>query len=532
MAVSTLMCSSRAPLRLLPHSSLRLAVAAAVLALAGCSVGPDYQPPQAQTPKAFNDLTSHTQVKPGSVALASEPDPAWWRSFNDPQLDSLIGRAINGNLSLQQTVLRIAGAREQVTQARGAYLPSVNANASVNRQQLGLKGILEAHDIPGQLEAESPEAADALGSVTQPVTLFQGGFDASWELDLFGKTRRAVEAADAQTQATVEQRNDALVSLEAEVARTYLQLRGAQSVLNTLQTQIDVARQTTDLTQSQAKNGLAPQLDVENAQAQLGSLEAQLPTYQAQVRQAMNALAVLLGQPPGALDAELRAEKALPPIPAAVPVGVPAELARRRPDVRRAEANLHAATAEIGVSVAQMFPSLSLTGQVGMRNTDVDYLTDWSSHFYSYGPQISLPIFQGGRLVSNVRLSRAQQASAVLDYRQTVLTALQDVENALVSYRTDQNRVEGLERTAASLQNAYDLASESYRQGITTFINVLDAQRQLAQARQQATEARVQTSTDLVALYKALGGGWQPYQNIALPAYSVFGPAQTVPVAP
>jgi len=143
-----------------------------------------------------------------------------------------------------------------------------------------------------------------------------------------------------------------------------------------------------------------------------------------------------------------------------------------------------------------------------------------------------LPIFQGGRLVSNVRLSRAQQASAVLDYRQTVLTALQDVENALVSYRTDQDRVEGLERTATSLQNAYDLARESYRQGITTFINVLDAQRQLAQARQQATEARVQTSTDLVALYKALGGGWQPYQNIALPAYSVFGPAQTVPAAP
>ncbi|QCR35640.1 efflux transporter outer membrane subunit [Nissabacter sp. SGAir0207] len=520
MAVSTLY-SLRAPFR------LRATVLLTALALAGCAVGPDYQPPRAQTPTAFKDVQTPTEAS--SKALAASPDPAWWRNFRDPQLDSLIARAINGNLTLQQTVLRIAGAREQVTQAQGAFFPSVNANASVNRQQLGLEGILKAHDVRGQLEENEPGSGEILDSATQPVTLFQGGFDASWELDLFGKTRRSVEAADAQRQASIERRNDALVSLEAEVARTYLQLRGAQSVLQTLQTQIDIAQQTVELTQSQAQNGLAPQQDVENAGAQLTSLQSQLPTYQSQTQQAMNALAVLVGQPPGALDRELQATKALPAIPAVVAVGVPAELARRRPDVRQAEASLHAATAEIGVSVAQLFPSLSLTGQIGMRNTDTDYLTDWSSHFYAYGPQISLPIFQGGQLVSSVRLARAQQASAALEYRQTVLTALQDVENALVSYRTDQDRTERLERTASSLQNAYDLSRESYRQGITTFINVLDAQRQLAQARQQATEAHVRTSTDLVALYKALGGGWQPYQSINPTQYSVFGPAVTVP---
>ncbi|MDU3078361.1 MAG: efflux transporter outer membrane subunit, partial [Mixta calida] len=337
--------------------------------------------------------------------------------------------------------------------------------------------------------------------------------------------RRQVEAAGAQQQESIESRNDALVSLEAEVARAYLQLRGAQSVTQTLQTQIEVAQQTLELTQSQQRNGLAPQLDVENARAQLSSLRAQLPQYQAQARQAMNGLAVLIGKPPGALDAELMRPRPLPALPAAVPVGIPSTLARRRPDIRQAEANLHAATANIGVSVAQLFPSLSLTGQLGVRNTDASYLDNWSSHFYSYGPALSIPIFQGGRLVSSVRLSRAQQASSALNYRQTVLTALQDVENALVSYRTDQERVTQLDETVSALQSSFDLASDSYKKGLSTFLDVLDAQRQLSQAKQQAEQARVQSSLDLVALYKALGGGWENYQNVQLPDYSVFGPA-------
>lgn len=379
--------------------------------------------------------------------------------------------------------------------------------------------------------AESNEAlASRLDSLSRPIHLYQGSFDTSWELDLWGRVRRSVEMANAQTQASVESRNDALVSLEAEVARSYLQLRGAQSVSDTLLAQIDVAQQSLELTQSRARNGLAPQLDVENASAQIGSLRAQLPQYQAQQRQAMNGLAVLLGLPPGALDAELTHTKPLPRLPAAVPVGVPASLARRRPDVREAEAQLHAATANIGVSVAQLFPDLSLTGQFGMRNNDADYLTHWSSHFYSYCPQVSIPIFQGGRRVSSVRLARVQQANAVLVYRQTVLTALQDVENALVSYRADQQRVDGLEQTADALQNTFNLASNSYRQGISTFIEVLDAQRQLAQAqaRQQAASARVQSSLDLVSLYKALGGGWELYPQGELPKFQVFGPAEMV----
>ncbi|POW57448.1 RND transporter [Candidatus Pantoea alvi] len=486
--------------------------------LAGCAVGPDYEAPKPQMPGGYHllDAQQASKTAPGAV------NTRWWQSFNDPQLNSLIDRAVEGNLTLQQAVLRIAGARQELAQARGGLFPSLNGSAKVTRQQLGLEGLLKANGATDQLDSET---ASQLSSLDQPVTLYQGSFDASWELDLWGKVRRQVELADAQTQAAIEQRNDALVSLEAEVARAYLQLRGAQATVATLEQQIAVAQQSWELTQSQQRNGLAPLTDVENARAQLSSLQAQLPQYQSQARQAMNGLAVLLGKTPGALDNELFTPKAMPALPQIVPVGIPATLARRRPDIRQAEATLHAQTANIGVSVAQLFPSLSLTGQLGVRNTDVSYLDNWSSHFYSVGPSLSIPLFQGGRLVSSVKLARAQQASAALDYRQTVLTALQDVENALVSYRADQARVTALDETTGSLQRAFDLASDSYRQGISTFIDVLDAQRQLAQAQEQATQARMQSALDLVALYKALGGGWETYQKVTLPQFDVFGPA-------
>lgn len=490
--------------------------------LAGCAVGPDYQAPKPQTPARFND--------PGDASAPSQAssqavNPRWWKTFQSPQLDSLIERAIAGNLSLQQTVLRIAGAREQINQAGGAFLPAVNGSLQATRQQLGIEGELKSHDVYGQLQDADPQIRNALGALTQPVNLYQGSFDAQWELDLWGKVRRQVEAANAQQQQAIEQRNDALVSLEAEVARAWLQLRGAQGIIATLKTQIDTAEQTLELTENRQKSGLSPQMDVENARAQVGTLEAQLPQYQAQERQAMNALAILLGKPPGALDSELRSPQALPKLPEVIPTGIPSTLARRRPDVREAEASLHAATAQVGVSVAQLFPSLTLSGQFGLRNSETDWLTDWSSHFYSFGPQVSIPIFQGGRLVSSVKLARAQQGAAVLNYRQTVLSALGDVENALVSYRSDQQREAGLDKTLAALENAFELASNSYRQGIASFIDVLDAQRQLAQASQQREQARVQSSLDLVALYKALGGGWEPYQNVQLPDYQVFGEA-------
>lgn len=486
------------------------------LLLAGCSVGPDFSRPANHLPGQWHDMASDQQSRP----LAADPAVNWWNNFKDPQLDSLISRAIAGNLTLQQAVLRIAGAREQVAQATGALMPGINGQASYALQQPGLKGILKSHHAYDNL---TDEETSLVNKATGRVSFYQGGFDASWELDLWGKARRQREMAVAEQQAAIEQRNDALVSLEAEVARTYLQLRAAQAITQVTEQQISIAQQTAQLVASQLQNGLAPAANLENATARVAALQAQLPDYQSRIAQAMNGLAVLLGKTPGALDNELQAVRPLPALPNLVAVGIPSELARRRPDIRQAEATLHAQTANIGVSVAQLFPDISLTGQLGVRNTDASYLDDWSSHFYSIGPGISLPIFQGGQLVSDVRLARAQQASAALNYRQTVLTALQEVENALVSYRAAQQQLISLQASEHALQQAWSLSSEGYRKGITTYIDVLDAQRQLSQTQQQVVEVQATAATDLVALYKSLGGGWQEYQQVKLPDYPVFG---------
>ncbi|WP_241609658.1 efflux transporter outer membrane subunit [Rosenbergiella australiborealis] len=498
----------------------RLLLSLLVLALSGCAVGPDYRAPD-------NHLSATWHNAKGSQASQlqmTDPQVSWWHNFNDPELNSLIQRATQGNLSLQQSVLRIAGAREQVSSAQGGLFPTLNGQATYSKQQLGLKGELQSQGFYDTLPSDI--AHQATGSIN----FYQGGFDASWELDLWGKTRRTIEMAQASAQQQIEQHNDALVSLEAEVTRTYLQLRAAQALQASVSQQILIAQQTLELTQSQSQNGLAPSSDVESATAQLTALQAQRPQYESQIAQTKNGLAVLLGLTPGALDNELTASQPLPALPKWVSVGIPAQLTRRRPDIRAAEANLHAQTANIGVSVAQLFPSVSLTGQLGVRNSDISYMDNWSSHFYSIGPGINLPIFEGGRLVSNVKLARTEQAAAVLNYRQTVLNALQEVENALVSYQTDQQQVTALTLSSDALNRAYQLASENYKNGFVTYITVLDAERQLANTRQQAIKAQAQTVIDLVALYKALGGGWEQQSSVSLPHYSVFGEAEQASV--
>ncbi|MEM5298133.1 efflux transporter outer membrane subunit [Burkholderia sp. JPY481] len=511
------------------------------LLLASCTVGPDFHVPHADVPAQWHDTertaaseaaasgaSSATAAKVASVpTLDTDPDPRWWRSFNDPTLDALIARAALGNLDLQQAVLRIVEARTQVQAAAAQGLPNLRATGSYQREQLGLKGFLEengAFDKVDQLGApNSPVNAIAPGAgaalqngannlldqLTAPVNLWQVGFDATWELDLFGRVRRSVEAANAQTEAAYESRNDALLSLEAEVAQTYMQLRGAQTLHDIAVSLVEQQGETVALTENQAKVGLASQLDVQSARAQLAQTKTQLPQFDQQIAQALNALAYLIGEPPGALEAQLSTPQTVPPVPPVVPVGLPSTLARRRPDIRRAEANLHAATASVGVAVAQFYPDVSLTGQAGMRATNARDLARWSHLFYSFGPTVSLPIFQGGALVANLRMSKAQQAEAALDYRKTVLTALRDVDNALVVYRTDQARRDALADSVSAQQTSFDLSRDSYRKGLTSFINVLDAQRQLAQAREQYAQGTTQVSTDLVALYKALGGGWQ-----------------------
>ncbi|MCA7951599.1 efflux transporter outer membrane subunit [Burkholderia seminalis] len=502
--------------------------------ISGCTVGPDYQPPHAEVPPAWHAMQADGQAAPASDVAArsapvtdADPDPRWWHAFGDPVLDRLVERAARDNLDVQAAVLRIAQARAQVRAAAAQGLPDVRANASYQREQLGLRGIVEEQGIdqrvdrlgapgspldrfgPGTGASVRQGARGALDALEAPVNLWQAGFDASWELDLFGRVRRSVEAAGAQASAAVASRDDALLSLEAEVAQTYLQLRGAQAQRALADDLQRAQRELLDLTREQAAHGLASDLDVRAAEARLAQIRAQLPQFDQQIVLLRNGLAYLVGGAPGALDDWLAAPAALPGVPPTVPVGLPSTLARRRPDIRRAEADLHAATADVGVAVAQFYPDISLTGQVGLRASHVRELAHWSHLFYAFGPAVSLPIFSGGALVSNLRLSQARQAEAALAYRQAVLVALRDVDNALAVYRTDQARVAALDDAVKAEQGALDLARDRYRKGLSPFLDVLDAERQWSQGRQDAEQGTLQTTTDLVALYKALGGGWQ-----------------------
>ncbi len=508
------------------HRTMRSATSAmagaSLLVLAACTVGPDFKPYRAPVAPGWNDPSAR-KISFNPVSQASNPDPAWWNGFDDPVLTSLIQQAIAGNLDLQQALLRVVEARENVVTARAAGLPTLSGTASYNREQLGLRGILESQGVGssssllagrssllgGESNAVGQGIDSALNEAEQPIDLFQYGLNASWELDLFGRVRRSVEQAKATTEAQAEAANDSLVMLESQVGQAYVQLRGAQALYATQQENIRAGSSTVTLTHRRQVGGLATELDVDQAQTQLYNYQRQLPVYATQIQQAENQLSVLTGQAPGALDALLSPPAPLPRTPDLVGIGIPSTLARRRPDIREAEANLHAATASIGVAVASFYPDVSLTGSLGIRAIDASYLTSWASRFYSVGPSASLPIFQGGRLTSSLRLARAQQKAAVLSYRSTVLNGLREVENALAAYRNDRDARDRLVQTVASAERSFQLSQNSYQNGLSDFITVLNAEQTLTSARQSLDQIEMSLADDVVTLYTALGGGWQ-----------------------
>jgi multidrug efflux system outer membrane protein len=479
----------------------RVAALLAACSLAACKVGPNFTEPKEPVP-------DHYAGAADPRVSDSNPDSFWWRQFKDPELERLEAQAAAGNLDLKAAFLRIVEARTQVQLAKAEGLPSLNGTASYNREQLGLAGILKSQHVdPGA--TASPAVQGLIGSLEKPVNLYQLGFDASWELDLFGKVRRTVEAADASSLSATESRNDVLISLEAEVAQTYFQLRAAQVLRKITAEQIAAQRDVFELIRSRHEHGLAGEADVDSARAQWSTLESELPPYEQTIAASRHALAVLTGQTPEALDAEFGDNGEMPALPPTVPVGLPATLARRRPDIRQSEAALHAATAQVGVSVASLFPDISLSGTYGLRNLSTGYLFDWDSRFYTFGPSISVPIFHGGALVANVRLSRAQAAEAALNYRKTVLNALQEVEDGLSDLREDALRTSALADSLAADRKALEVDLDAYRHGLITYISVLTLQIQTVQAQQQLAEAALVQSTDLVKLFKALGGGWE-----------------------
>ena len=466
-------------------------IAALALFLAGCSVGPDYKEPALAVPAAW------TEAQQKSVDTRPAELTRWWTAFEDPMLNSLVERAVRSNLDLRVAEARIREARaSRAVVASGAW-PTVDTSGSYTRSRSSENAL----NIPSQ--------GGGASGIKLERNLFNAGFDANWEIDVFGGVRRSVEAADAIIEATEYSRRDILVSLLGDVARNYIDLRGAQRRLAVARANLKTQQDSLDLTRVRFDAGLASDLDVARAEAQLNSTASQVPTLESLMKQAAYSLDLLLGLSPGALWKELESEVAIPNLPAEVLVGLPSDLLRRRPDIRIAERQLAAATAQIGSAVADLFPKFSLTGAAGLQSISAsDWLTA-GSRYWSIGPTIRWPIFDAGRIRANIEIRNAQQEQAVNQYEQTVLAALGDVEKSLVNYAQEQVRYRTLSDAVAANRRAVQMAQELYIRGLNDYLNVLDTQRALYITETEMAQSEATMASNLVALYKALGGGWQ-----------------------
>ena len=465
----------------------------AVLALlGGCTVGPAYHPPQAALPAHWH------QAVAGSLAATTEADTdaAWWQRFKDPELSSLIGRLARQNLDLQLAAERILQGQAERDAVVSQGLPRLAASSSDARFRYSPIG------NPLALVVPRPGAQPAFD-------VFQNGLSASWELDLFGRVRRGVEAAEAGTEAAVEARNEAALALSAELASDYMSLRGDQAQLRIAEDNLALAGKTTSLVRSQVAHGTATTLELSQAEAQQEDIAQTLPPLRAQQVSLIDAIGFLLGEQPDALAAELRWPRELPAIPTFIAVGRPVSLVRRRPDLRRAEANLHMAVAETGVAAAEFYPDVSLAGSFALNSLELKDAFRLASRTFEVGPSVSLPIFEGGRLRATLALRRSQQREAMIAFRRTVLQALSEVEDALTAFADAQDRLDHATRGAAFAQEALNAARLRYVHGAADFLNVTSAQAALLRDQSRVAASRTELATDLVALYRSLGGGWQ-----------------------
>lgn len=520
--------------------------------VAGCEVGPNYKPPEMKVRATFAEANvkgaSTTRASVPTTQPGSPPVTLWWTTFHDPELNVLIGRAVRGNLTLRQAVSRVRQARYQRAIAGAGLFPNVNADGGYQRARgssnvvipLGAfgggpssggagtsSGAAQRTGKNGMTAQPQQEIAGGGGTVAggppggpqSPLglggfpgvntDLYQIGFDATWEIDVFGGQRRGIEAANAEFDAAREDARDALVSLLAETARTYIELRGDQRQYEIARQNLAAQQDTLNLTRSKYQAGFVTQLDVARQATQVATTAAALPALEGRVRIAIHTLGVLVGEDPDALSAELIKPGVIPPVPPEIPVGLPSELLRRRPDVRRAERQLAAATARVGQATADLFPKFSITGAMGLDSTQPKHLFDWGSRYWALSPGFSWPIFDAGRIRANIDAQDEIRQQAYANYQQTVLNALKDVEDSLSSYRTEQLRNQSLSDAVKAARQAVDLARQQYDQGVTDFLTVLDAERAEYAAEDSLAQSDQTISTDLVALYKALGGGWE-----------------------
>lgn len=453
--------------------------------LAGCAIGPDYQLPATNSlPAAFGNA---------APAEFSERDVEthWWRLFNDQQLSTLIDKTLAHNYELQAARANLAEARALYLETGLNLLPTVTSHANYTEQKRSTGSLNNRAFVPRELK------------------LYNTGFDASWEVDFFGRVRRNVEASNDEVEAQEATLRDVGVSLIAEVARNYFELRGLQNQLAVAQKNADNQSQTLDMTRVKLENGRGTELDTSRALAQLESTKASIPPLESAISQAMHRLSVLTGQMPGALTETLALSAPLPKAPDNIQIGSPEQLLRRRPDIRIAERSLAAATARIGVATADLFPRVTFVGSISLEASTLSGIVAPGSETYSVGPKISWAAFDLGRVYARIKAADARAEASLAGYEQTVLNALEETENALVNYRQERARRASLTAAAQASEKANQLAHLRYQEGVSDFLTVLDAEQRLLQDQSQLAQSQTATATALTAVYKALGGGWE-----------------------
>ena len=455
--------------------------------MGGCMVGPDYKPPKTQAPPVWSGVTNSaaadTRLTANTVELAQ-----WWTRFQDPKLTELVNAALRTNLDVQLAESLLRQARATRGKDAGGLWPSMSVSGAATRT--------------GALSGPYNN------SVTAPAVL-QAGAGALWNLDFFGGTRRQLESDDAAIQAARENIYGAQVTLVSQVALDYFQVRSAQEQIAIAQTNLQSEVHTAEVTRLKGAAGFVSALDEANADAQVATTAATIPPLETVIQQNIFALSVLLARPPAALLEDLSRPGAVPLTPPEVPVGLPSDLLRRRPDIRAAEANLHEASALIGVAVADFYPQFSLTGSLAYQNSVARDLFAGPNGVYSGGPQVNWPIFSGGSTISNVRLQKALTDAAYISYQKTVLTALSDVESNLVAFTKEWDHREALSVAVVKNRRALQLSQQLYQAGTEEFLTVLDAERSLLASETALAQSRQAISSDLVSIYRALGGGWE-----------------------
>ncbi|MCJ7595975.1 MAG: efflux transporter outer membrane subunit [Desulfobacterales bacterium] len=455
----------------------------AALILSGCAaVGPDYLPPDPTVLPAW-----HTPLEGGLTPGDMDPQMLanWWTTLNDPELSSLIERAVAGNLNLKKAGAKVREARARRGISRADLFPTLDATGSATR---------------------SRGSEETGGGNTRE--LYAAGFDAGWEVDIFGGLRRSVEAAEANLQASREGLRDVLVSLVSEVALNYVEARTYQARLAVAEANLKAQQETCELTRWRYEAGLSDELALEQARYNLESTRSQIPTLRSGLEEAKNRLAVLLGERPGMIHTELEERKPIPVTPLEVAVGVPADTLRRRPDIRKAERELAAQTARIGVATADLYPRFTLKGSIGLEALSPGNWISYGSRSSSIGPRVSWAVFDAGAIRKNIEVQSALQEQALIQYETALLSALEEVENALVAYANEQGRRQSLLEASQAAQRAAKLARDRYAAGLIDFQVVLDAERSLLNLQSQMAESDGKVTSNLIALYKALGGGW------------------------